>query len=407
MSTTSTLPTNPTGLSVSWGGAVIGTVAGLQHYGAGAPVLYVTGLDDKEILIPYSASTIASATATTLTLAPFAESFLTLNVTKPAKPKAQRTPPKPKTPKSVMKTILTTLLFTLFSICTASLGMAAETMHPGGFPAPASGVAAEIGHLYNIIFIIISVIFFIVLVPIGIIALRFRRSQVAKPATFSHSTLLEVSWTVIPAIICIFIAYESWLAMRTLRTMPEGAINIEAVAYQFGWDFYYPDASENGVHVKASAPTAPDAEVSAAGVERIIPTMVVPVNKPIVMHVTGADVIHAFFVPKLGVKIDAIPGRINYAWFSANQTGNFLGQCAELCGSAHGEMFFRVKVVEQAEYDAYIAAQRTAAGLTPTPVVATTSPTVVVSDTIAITPTTTVTATTPASPTIPPSPTNP
>lgn len=290
-----------------------------------------------------------------------------------------------------MKTILTTLLLTLIS----TLAMAAQTIHPGGFPAPASGVAAQIGHLYNIIFIIITVIFFIVLVPIGIIALRFRRSQVTRPATFSHSTLLEVSWTVIPAIICIFIAYESWLAMRTLRTMPEGAVNIEAVAYQFGWDFYYPDASENGAHVKASAPTAPDAEVSAAGVERTIPTLVVPVNKPVVMHVTGADVIHAFFVPKLGVKIDAIPGRINYAWFSANQTGDFLGQCAELCGSAHGEMFFRVKVVPQAEYDTYVAAQRVAAGLTATPVVATSPTVVITSGTVVASPTIMVTSTAP------------
>lgn len=246
------------------------------------------------------------------------------------------------------------------------------TLHPLGFPAPVGPVAEKITWLYNVIFIIIAVIAIIVAVPVGWILWRYRRTNVAKPATFSHNLGLELAWTIIPALICFFIAYESYRALVSIRTMPDDALNVEAVAYQFGWDFFYPDASENGTHVKAAVPTKPDAEVSAAGVDRLVPELVVPVGRPVVVHVTGADVIHAFFVPQLGVKVDAVPGRINYVWFKADEAGSFLGQCAELCGQAHGEMFFRVKAVPQAEFDTYIQAQRVEAGLTAVPVSVTT-----------------------------------
>lgn len=239
----------------------------------------------------------------------------------------------------------------------------ADTIHPGGFPSPVGPVAEEIDWLYNVIFIIIAVIAFVVAIPILYILWRFRRDKVKKPSTFSHSITLELAWTIIPAIICIYIGVISYHSMVKLRTMPEGAMNVEAVAYQFGWDFYYPDASENGVHVAVPEATENDPEISLPDYARQTKVLVVPVGKPVVVHVTAADVLHAFFVPHLGVKIDATPGRISYTWFEATKAGSYLGQCAELCGQAHGEMFFRVKAVPQEEFDAYIKARRVAAGL--------------------------------------------
>ncbi|MCA3243994.1 MAG: cytochrome c oxidase subunit II [Alphaproteobacteria bacterium] len=258
-------------------------------------------------------------------------------------------------------------------------------LHWGGFPTPVGPVAEKITWLYNMIFLIIAVVFLVVLGPLTYILIRYRKEKVATPATFSHSLRLELLWTIIPALICVFIAYESARAMFKIRTMPADAVNVEVVAYQFGWNFYYPDASENGKHVAAPEPTQNDPEISLPNAPRLAKELVVPVGKPVVLHITAQDVLHAFFVPHLGIKMDAIPGRINYAWFKADQPGNFLGQCAELCGSAHGEMFFRVKAVPQAEYDAFIAAQRVEAGLTPTPVAA--SATVVVTPTVVTTPT--------------------
>jgi cytochrome c oxidase subunit 2 len=245
-----------------------------------------------------------------------------------------------------------------------------------GFPLPQGPTAQMMTDLYNVIFIIIAVVSLVVAGPICYILWRFRQSNVKKAATFSHSTTLELLWSIIPGLICVFIMYASYTAMIQLRTMPANGVNIEAVAYQFGWDFYYPDASENGTHVKADAPTKPDAQLSRPGADRLVPELVVPVGKPIIMHVTSADVLHAFFNAPLGVKIDAIPGRINYAWFQADRAGTYLGQCAELCGSAHSEMFFKVRAVSDSEYADYIKTRRVDAGL---PAVHTDSPTAVVS----------------------------
>lgn len=249
--------------------------------------------------------------------------------------------------------------------------LAEKVMHWGGFPVPVGPVAEKITWLYNLIFIIISVVFIIVTVGMGYIMWRYRRANVKTPATFSHSMKLELLWTIIPALICFFIAFESARAMFKIRTMPENAVNVEVVAYQFGWNFYYPDYSEAGKHVSAPEPTANDEEISLPGAPRMTKTMVVPVGQPVVLHITAQDVLHAFFVPKLGIKMDAIPGRINYAWFKAEKPGRYLGQCAELCGSAHAEMFFRVEAVEPEAFKAFIEAQKVEAGITTAPISAT------------------------------------
>jgi cytochrome c oxidase subunit 2 len=253
-----------------------------------------------------------------------------------------------------------------------SAAMANATLHWGGFPSPVGPVAEKITWLYNLIFIIIAVVFLVVTLGLGYIMWRYRRAKVATPATFSHSLKLELLWTIIPALICIFIAFESARAMFKIRTMPQNAMNVEVVAYQFGWNFYYPDFSEPGKHVAAPEPTADDAEISLPNAPRLAKTMVVPTGLPVVLHITAQDVLHAFFVPHLGIKMDAIPGRINYAWFKADKPGNYLGQCAELCGGAHGEMFFRVQAVSPDEFKAFIEAQKAEAGITAPP--ATVSP---------------------------------
>ncbi len=259
--------------------------------------------------------------------------------------------------------MLKKLLSLLGMLALAAPALAVESIHPGGFPTPVGPVAVEISWLYNIIFVIIAVISIVVAVPILYILWKYRRDKVSKPATFSHSIVLELIWTIVPALICLAIAILSYRAMIMIRTMPEDALNVEVVAYQFGWDFYYPDASRGDKHVSVPEPTGDDPEVSLPNLPRQTKTLVVPVGKPVVLHVTAQDVIHAFFVPHLGTKIDAIPGRINYAWFEATEEGDWLGQCAELCGQAHGEMFFRVKAVPQAEFDAFIAEQKKAAGV--------------------------------------------
>ncbi len=253
------------------------------------------------------------------------------------------------------------LLTALCSLVLTSTSFAeVNTAHPLGFPTAIGPVAEEITLTYNLIFWICLAVFAVVQILILYAIFKFRRSKNPVPATFSHNNLVEVAWTAVPVLICAVIAWVSFDAMKLIRTMPEDGETIEAIAYQFGWEFDYPDYN-------ISSPEAEKAhtQLSSAGVDRYVKDIVVPVDTNIVMHITGRDVIHAFYAPDLGVKIDAIPGRINYAWFKATKEGDYIGQCAELCGAAHGEMFFNVKVVSKPAYKAWVNAQRAENGDTP------------------------------------------
>lgn len=236
----------------------------------------------------------------------------------------------------------------------------AGTIHPLGFPEPVTELGERIDDVYTFLFWIVFGVF--ILVEFGLLFMiwRFRKSRQAKAATFSHNTFIEIVWTVIPSVICLAIAWKSYEVLAYARTMPQKGLQVEAMAYQFGWDFNFPDA-------EFSTPEAdgPDPRLSLPEKERFVKTLVVPVDTNIKVLVSSKDVIHAFYVPKLGAKIDAVPGRINYLWFNAKEEGLYIGQCAELCGSAHGEMFFNVKVVSQDEWLAWANAQRAEESLAP------------------------------------------
>jgi cytochrome c oxidase subunit 2 len=235
-----------------------------------------------------------------------------------------------------------------------------HTVHPGGFPTPASNIAAEVTQTYNIIFWIIAVIAALVYGVMLYAIWRFRRSKNPVPAKFSHGTVIEVVWTVIPALICVYIGWESYRILHLMHNTPKDGITVEVVAYQFGWDFHYPDLG-----ISAPEATAPHPTLSIPGKDRLVKEFVVPVDTNVRLQVTAMDVIHSYFVPAMGTKMDAIPGRVNYKWFRPNQVGSFIGQCAELCGAAHGEMFFSVKVVPQDEWQVWVNEQRKAKGLEP------------------------------------------
>ena len=249
----------------------------------------------------------------------------------------------------------------------AVLAIAPEThtVHWGGFPNPMSNIAAEITQTYNIIFWIIALIAAGVYGALLYVIWRFRRQKNPKPATWSHNVPLEIVWTVIPALICAYIGYESYRILSYMHKTPAEGLNVEVIGYQFGWEFHYPDLG-----FEAPLTATPHPTLSLPDKERFVPEMVVPVGTNIRLQVTAKDVIHSYFVPAVGVKMDAIPGRINYKWFRPTQVGEYLGQCAELCGAAHGEMFLTLKVVDVPTWNTWVNTQRVAKGLTPLPVVA-------------------------------------
>lgn len=256
--------------------------------------------------------------------------------------------------------ISTTLMAVLLPVLAFAIAPDTHTVHPGGFPLPASNIAAEVTRTYNIIFWIIAAIAVLVYGLLLYAIWKFRRSQNPTPAKFSHGTLIEIVWTVIPALICLYIGWESYRILHLMHNTPKDGITVEVVAYQFGWDFYYPDL---GISVPEAA--APHPTLSIPGKDRMVKELILPVDTNVRLQVTAMDVIHSFFAPAMGTKMDAVPGRVNYKWFRTSKLGEFIGQCAELCGAAHGEMFFSIKVVPQDEWQAWVNTQRKAKGLEP------------------------------------------
>ena len=190
---------------------------------------------------------------------------------------------------------------------------------------------------------------------------RFSEKNNPVPSKTSHNTLIEVIWTVGPVLILLFIAVPSFqLLTSQLDPKEDAAMTIKATGNQWYWSYEYQLAEP----VSFDALLLKDADRAAAGKEdkAVYPRqltvdneLVVPVNTVVRVIATGADVIHAFAMPAFGIKIDAIPGRLNETWFKANKAGLFYGQCSEICGKDHAFMPIAIRVVDQAKYDAWYA----------------------------------------------------
>jgi len=193
---------------------------------------------------------------------------------------------------------------------------------------------------------------------------KFRKSKGAKAATFSHNTNAEIIWTVAPILILIYMAVPSARAILEIEDASNPDMTIKVTGHQWKWEYEYLD---NGVQFyanmdEASAAAArPNSGIDVTEIEHYLrdvdKRMVVPVNQKVRILLTASDVIHAWWVPELYIKKDAIPGFVNEMWFEATQTGVFRGQCAELCGRGHGFMPIVVEVLEQEDYDAWVAEQ--------------------------------------------------
>ncbi len=217
---------------------------------------------------------------------------------------------------------------------------------------------------HNLLLWIIIPISLFVLALLLICAVKFNKRANPVPAKFSHNTAVEIAWTVIPVLILMFIAAFSFPLLFAYHNMPKPDLTVKATGYQWYWGYEYPDQKipefTSNVLTKEDAAARNEPYLLAAD-----KVMVVPVNKTVHVLVTGADVIHDFGLPAFGVKIDAVPGRVNEAWFNADKTGIYYGQCDQLCGVNHAFMPIEIKVVTQPEFDAWVAQQHAPAGAAP------------------------------------------
>ncbi|MCC5957382.1 MAG: cytochrome c oxidase subunit II [Natronohydrobacter sp.] len=223
---------------------------------------------------------------------------------------------------------------------------------------PYTALAREVVFLDNLLlWIITPITIFVTALLIWVIVFHNRKAN-PEPAKFTHNTPLEVAWTVVPALILLFIALFTFPALRHQQIMPEADVTIKVTGYQWYWGYEYVD---HGVEFSQFMLERDElADFGYSDELYLLATdtaMVVPVGKNVVLQVTAADVIHSWTIPAFGVKQDAVPGRLAQLWFNAEEEGIFFGQCSELCGIAHAYMPITVKVVSEAEYIAWLERQ--------------------------------------------------
>ena len=216
----------------------------------------------------------------------------------------------------------------------------------------ATPVMQDIAGFHNFLLWVIGAISLFVLALLLIIIVRFNARANPTPSRTTHNTPLEVVWTIVPVIILATIAVPSFRLLFLQLDVPKPDLTVKATGKQWFWSYSYPD---NGNFEFDSLMVA-DKDLKP-GQPRLLTVdneMVVPVNKIVHVLVTGADVIHSFTVPSFGIKIDAVPGRINETWFKATKEGMFYGQCSELCGKDHSFMPIAVRVVNESDFTAWV-----------------------------------------------------
>ena len=241
----------------------------------------------------------------------------------------------------------------------------APTPSGTGFQPAVTELARDLQWLDGMLLIIITAISLFVVFLLGYVIFKFNRKANPEPSSFTHNTPVEVAWTVVPIVILVFIGAFSIPVLFKQQVIPDGDINIKVTGYQWYWGYEYTDHGFGFDSMligdgKVLTPEV-EAELIEAGYSKdefLLATdtaVVVPVDKVVVMQVTGADVIHSWTIPAFGVKQDAVPGRLGQLWFKAEKEGVYFGQCSELCGKDHAYMPITVKVVSQENYEAWLS----------------------------------------------------
>ena len=233
---------------------------------------------------------------------------------------------------------------------------------PGGLGLqPAASPLKVEAHVFHD-FILMPIITAICLLVLGLllwIVVRYNKRSNPTPARWSHNTLIEVIWTVVPVLVLVFISLFSFRLLFAYNNMPDPDVTVKITGNQWNWAYEYPDQKVP----EYISNMVPEAELAERGIPHSLyrlaadEPMVVPVGKTVRLLITAADVIHAVGLPAFGLKTDAVPGRVNETWFRADRVGTFYGQCSELCGVDHAFMPIQINVVTEAEFAAWVASK--------------------------------------------------
>lgn len=231
----------------------------------------------------------------------------------------------------------------------------------------ASDVMRDIHAFSNFTLWIIVPIVALVMILLLVVMVRFNARANPTPSRTTHNTMIEVIWTVVPILILVAISIPSFRLLYKELVVPPADLTVKATGYQWAWGYEYTDEAYEGISFDAYMLSDEDrAEriadgASEASLPRLLATdydVIVPANKIVRVQVTSTDVIHSFAMPAFGVKVDAIPGRLNETWFKAEEPGVYYGQCSELCGKDHAFMPIVIRVVSDEQFTAWAEAAK-------------------------------------------------
>lgn len=251
----------------------------------------------------------------------------------------------------------------------ARAGSGQPTPWQVGLQESAAPVMDNLAAFHNFLLVIITLITAFVLALVVIVIVKFNARANPMPTRTTHNTLLEVLWTVVPVAILVVIAVPSFRLLFFQQDLPPADLTVKATGKQWYWTYSYPDSKFEFDSIMLQDKEREKLQPVPPRLLAVDNAMVVPVNKVVRVQTIGAEVIHAFAVPSFGIKIDAIPGRLNETWFKATREGIYYGQCSELCGKDHAFMPIEVRVVSEPAFAAWLedAKKKFASDQTPGP----------------------------------------
>ncbi len=217
-----------------------------------------------------------------------------------------------------------------------------------GLQDAATPLMESIHNFHALLLIIITAVALFVLGLLVIVMVRFNARANPEPSKTTHNTLVEVAWTVVPILILIVIAIPSFRLLYMERDIPPADMTIKAIGNQWYWSYEYPD--NGGVSFDSIMKADDELKPGDVRLLTVDNPIVAPVGKIVRVIVTANDVLHSWTVPSFGVKIDAVPGRLNEVWFKAEKEGIYYGECSELCGKDHSAMPIEVHVVYEPNF---------------------------------------------------------
>ena len=243
--------------------------------------------------------------------------------------------------------------FTLVSTGFAAPSLAASPVPwQVGMQPAATSIMERLSGFHDLLLWVITLITIFVLGLLAYVCVRFRADKNPTPSKRSHNAILEVIWTGVPVLILVIIAIPSFKLLYYMDGAKETDMTIKAIGRQWYWSYEYPDHGD----FTFDAYMLSDDELEE-GMQRLLETdnrIVLPINTDIRVQVTSSDVLHAWTIPAFGVKIDAVPGRLNEIWFNIEEPGTYYGQCSEICGVNHGFMPITVEAVSEQEFATWV-----------------------------------------------------